>query len=71
MNTPLAAYAQRMDERPSFEAFSIAAFALTFGFACVATFVLVALGTGAEPVDCCHVDEIANQVLEALRSLRP
>ena len=69
MNKPLAAaaHALRMHVRSSFEVFSIAIFALTFGCACVATFVLVALGVGAESAGCCHVDEIANQILEALR----
>ncbi|MDM0071760.1 hypothetical protein [Variovorax sp. J31P207] len=70
MNKPLAAYAMRMHVRSSVEAFSIATFALTFGCGCVATVVLVVLGAAADPTDCCHVDEIANQVLEAFRSLR-
>ncbi|MDR6858536.1 hypothetical protein [Variovorax guangxiensis] len=59
-----------MHLRSSFEVFSIATFALTFGCACVATFALVVLGVGAESADCCHADEIASQILEALRSLR-
>lgn len=71
MNTPLAAYALRMHVRSSFEVFSIAIFALTFGCACVATFILVAMGEGAELADYSHVHELASQVLETLRSLLP
>jgi hypothetical protein len=60
-----------MHVRSSFEVFSIAIFALTLGCACVATFVLVMLGASPEPIEYSHVDELANQVLESLRSLRP
>lgn len=45
--------------------------ALTFGSACIATFVLVVLGAGTETIECCQLDEIATQLLQALRSLRP
>jgi hypothetical protein len=44
MKKALAAHTPRRHVRSSFEVFSIATFALTFGCACVATFVLVALG---------------------------
>ena len=71
MNKQLAACAPRTEMHARFEVLSIATFALTFGCACIATFVLVVLGAGAETIECCHADEIATQILEALRGLRP
>lgn len=71
MNKSLAACALRAQMHSGSEAFSIATFALTFGAACIAAFVLVVLGAGAEAIECSHLDEIATQLLEALRCLRP
>ncbi|MDM0001924.1 hypothetical protein QTI24_25180 [Variovorax sp. J22P240] len=71
MNKSLAGCALRTEMASHSEVFSIATFALTLGSACIAAFVLVALGAGAEAIEYCHLDEIATRPLEALRSLRP
>lgn len=71
MNKSLAACALRTEMHSGSEVYSIAAFALTFGSVCIATFVLVVLGAGAEAIECSHLDGIATQLMEALRSLRP
>lgn len=71
MKKPLAACAPRTETHARFEVLSIATFALTLGCACIATFVLVVLGADAEAIVCCYADEIATQILEALRGLRP
>lgn len=67
----LKAYASRMHVRSSFEAFSIAIFALTLVCACVASLALVVLGAATESADCCHVDEVRMASEYLVISMRP